>query len=376
MTSAHLFDDPAAGLQPATDAAQLREAALRVAPRFAPALVRWQRSHGRNGLPWQTPGDPYRVWLSEVMLQQTQVATVLGYYARFLERFPDVRALAAAPLDDVLTAWAGLGYYSRARNLHRCAQAVVELHGGRFPGSAAELAQLPGIGPSTAAAIAGFCFNERAAILDGNVKRVLSRVFAFGGDLADKRNERALWQAATELLPGDMTQMPAYTQGVMDLGASLCALRKPVCAACPVESLCQARKLGTPAQFPLKTRRAARSRRENWWLWLERPEAGIWLEQRPATGVWAGLWTLPLYDSEQALVDDLARHANDGAAQIESLPAVEHALTHFQWTLHPRRLRLGQVAPACAEPAPNGRWVARGELSAYALPAPLRKLLG
>src|SRR3954470_24850735 len=191
-----------------------RSPAQLIAPAFAETVVAWQHTHGRSELPWQNTQDPYRVWLSEVMLQQTQVATVLGYYARFLQRFPDVRALAAASEDDVLGLWSGLGYYSRARNLHRCAQAVVARFGGEFPRTASELETLPGIGRSTAAAIASFCFGERVAILDGNVKRVLTRVLAFGSDLAQSANEKALWNQATELLPKrDLTNaMPRYTQ--------------------------------------------------------------------------------------------------------------------------------------------------------------------
>ena len=191
---------------------------------FAGRVVRWQESHGRNELPWQNTRDPYRVWLSEIMLQQTQVATVLEYYPRFLARFPDVASLAAAHLDEVLGLWSGLGYYSRARNLHRCAVDVVALHGGEFPRSAAALETLPGIGRSTAAAIASFCFGERAAILDGNVKRVLTRVLGFDADLAVAANERNLWTQAEAMLPnrGVQEAMPRYTQGLMDLGATVC----------------------------------------------------------------------------------------------------------------------------------------------------------
>src|SRR5450755_628451 len=186
------------------------------ASRFAARVIAWQRGHGRHGLPWQNTRDPYRVWLSEIMLQQTQVATVLGYYERFLHRFPDVAALAAASLDDVFGLWSGLGYYSRARNLHRCAQVVVAEHGGHFPARSAALMLLPGIGRSTAAAIAAFCFGERVAILDGNVKRVLARVLAFDADLANGPAEHELWQRATAMLPE--TNIEAYTQGLMDLG--------------------------------------------------------------------------------------------------------------------------------------------------------------
>ena len=205
----------------------LLQRAQRVSPDLAERLVAWQHQDGRHHLPWQRVREPYRVWLSEIMLQQTQVTTVLGYFARFLDRFPDVQALAAAPLDDVLTLWAGLGYYSRARNLHRCAQIVVHQYGGEFPRTVDELAALPGIGRSTAGAIAAFCFGARAPILDANVRRVLTRVLGFGADLAEAKNERALWQQAEALLPRqDLSHaMPRYTQGLMDLGAGICLPR-------------------------------------------------------------------------------------------------------------------------------------------------------
>jgi A/G-specific adenine glycosylase len=333
---------------------------------IAARVVAWQRTHGRHALPWQATRDPYRVWLSEVMLQQTQVATVLGYYERFLARFPDVSALAAAPLDDVLAAWSGLGYYSRARNLHRCAQVVVAEHGGAFPRSAAALAALPGIGRSTAAAIAAFCFGERVAILDGNVKRVLTRVLGFDADLAQAAHERALWQRAAELLPA--RDIEAYTQGLMDLGAGVCTPRAPQCLLCPLAGACAARRADDAERYPVKTRRLVRSRRESWWLWLQW-RGCVWLQQRPPTGVWAGLWTLPLFDDEQralALARGLGVEPEHGAP-------IEHALTHFDWVLHPRRAVLAR------RPADRllgeGRWVTGDELAGVALPAPLRRLL-
>ncbi|HET6789487.1 MAG TPA: A/G-specific adenine glycosylase, partial [Aquabacterium sp.] len=246
-----------------------------VARDLAPALVQWQRAQGRHHLPWQGTRDPYRVWLSEIMLQQTQVSTVLGYYDRFLSRFPDVTALAAAPLDEVLTLWSGLGYYSRARNLHRCAQVVADVHGGVFPGDAQTLQSLPGIGPSTASAIAAFCFHERISIMDGNVKRVLGRVLAWGEDLAVAAHERALWRAAAVLVPEQGADMPSYTQGLMDLGATVCTPRKPSCLVCPWAALCRARIEGSPEAYPVKTRKLKRGQRENWWLWLEH-EGHIW----------------------------------------------------------------------------------------------------
>jgi A/G-specific adenine glycosylase len=343
-------------------------------PDFARHVIAWQRQHGRHALPWQNTRDPYRVWLSEIMLQQTQVATVLGYYARFLERFPDVAALAAASLDDVLALWSGLGYYSRARNLHRCAQAVVAEHGGRFPSTAQALAALPGIGRSTAAAIAAFCFGERVAILDGNVKRVLGRVLAFEGDLAEATQERALWSLATELLPD--TGVEPYTQGLMDLGATLCLARAPQCLICPVQADCRAARTGRPEDYPIKTRKLRRGAREHVWLMLRWRDL-LWLVQRPQTGVWAGLWSLPEFDTFDAF--DTA--SQDWPGTAEPLPSFVHVLTHLDWTLHPMRwtlpartgvARVGAITAAW----PAGRWFTRDEALAAGLPAPLRKLLG
>jgi A/G-specific adenine glycosylase len=336
---------------------------------FAQRIVAWQRHHGRHGLPWQRQSDPYRVWLSEVMLQQTQVATVLAYYPRFLSRFPDVAALAAAPLDEVLALWSGLGYYSRARNLHRCAQAVVAEHGGRFPASAEALSRLPGIGRSTAAAIAAFCFDERAAILDGNVKRVLTRALGFGEDLAMAAHERQLWQHACALLPSNGRDMPAYTQGLMDLGATVCLAKRPDCLLCPLTEDCVARRDGQPEAYPVKTRKLKRTQRDNAWLWLARDDA-VWLQQRPARGVWAGLWSLPLFD------DDAALRTAAAALGVcaDPLPPIDHALTHFDWRLRPFHARLPARVDAVAVLG-DGRWVESAALAEVGLPAPLRKLL-
>jgi A/G-specific adenine glycosylase len=218
---------------------------------FSRRLIAWQRQHGRHHLPWQVR-EPYRVWLSEIMLQQTQVATVLDYYPRFIARFPDVAALAAAPQDDVLNLWAGLGYYSRARNLHKAAKQVVHDFGGVFPPQRQALETLCGVGRSTAAAIAAFAFHEREAILDGNVKRVLCRVFAQEGNLADKKFEQALWALAESLLPPENKNMPAYTQGLMDLGATVCKRSKPLCAQCPMADGCLAKAQNRIADLPRK----------------------------------------------------------------------------------------------------------------------------
>jgi A/G-specific adenine glycosylase len=340
---------------------------------IAGKVIAWQRRHGRHDLPWQNTRDPYRLWLSEVMLQQTQVTTVLDYYGRFLARFPDVRALAAAPLDDVLALWSGLGYYSRARNLHRCAQAVVAEHGGAFPRSAAGLEKLPGIGRSTAAAIAAFAFGERAAILDGNVKRVLTRVLGLGDDLAVAAHERALWHAAEALLPA--RGIERYTQGLMDLGATLCSTRSPQCDVCPLAADCVARREGRPERYPVKTRKTRRGQRRNAMLWLVQGERW-WLARRPARGVWAGLWALPMFDSVEAL----ERATRTWPGRAEALPPIDHALTHFDWHLEPVRhllpRRVAAARRATIEAAlPEGRWYTRDEALALGLPAPVRKLI-
>jgi len=339
---------------------------------FADRIVAWQRDHGRHGLPWQGK-DPYRVWLSEVMLQQTQVATVLAYFERFVARFPDVRALAAASLDDILALWSGLGYYGRARNLHRAAQVIVAEHGGEFPRSSEALAALPGIGRSTAAAIAAFSFGERVAILDGNVKRVLARVLAFAGDLAEAGAERVLWSAATGLLPA--RGIGAYTQGLMDLGATICVARAPRCLLCPVRDLCAAAKAGTQERYPVKSRRGVRSRRDNAWLEL-RWRGQVWLLQRPARGVWAGLWSLPEFDSIASLQAATAGWPGRG----EALPPFVHVLTHFDWHLQPLRWTLPAATSARGVARltggwPEGRWFPIDEALALGLPAPLRKRL-
>ncbi|MFZ5548301.1 MAG: A/G-specific adenine glycosylase [Pseudomonadota bacterium] len=342
-------------------------------PSLAGRIVAWQRQHGRHTLPWQQTRDPYRVWLSEIMLQQTQVSTVLGYYERFLARFPDVAALAAAPADEVLAMWAGLGYYSRARNLHRCAQAVVAEHGGVFPRSAEALARLPGIGRSTSAAIAAFCFDERVAILDGNVKRVLTRALGFGEDIAQGRNERALWALAEELLPSP-DGMVAYTQGLMDLGATVCAQRAPRCSACPLQEDCVASREGRPEAYPLKTRKLKRGQRELTLLWLQQADR-LWLLRRPATGIWAGLWSLPEFESVDAMHAWLA----GWPGRSEALAGFTHVLTHLDLHITPLRHTLpAQSARDALLQArwPEGRWVRRDELPAFGLPAPVARLVG
>lgn len=338
-------------------------------------LVAWQARHGRHDLPWQG-GDPYRVWLSEIMLQQTQVAVVIDYFGRFVARFPTAEALAGAALDDVLASWSGLGYYRRARNLHRCAQLVVQRHGGAFPRSAAALAALPGIGESTAAAIAAFCFGERCAILDGNVRRVLCRAFGIDAPAGTAATNRRLWTLARALLP-EADAIAPYTQGLMDLGATICKPRRPRCTDCPFETDCEAHRAGVEAELPVRrSGRRNRPRREAVVLWMRSlGDDRHWLEKRPPSGVWPGLWSLPQFDAEAPAVAFAARFG-----RVESrrwLQPVRHGFTHFELTLRPLRVDVDvdvDADPHAAEPA-GGAWMRREEALDSALPAPVRTLL-
>ena len=344
--------------------------------RFFGAVVDWQRQYGRHGLPWQGTREPYRVWLSEIMLQQTQVATVLTYYPRFLQRFPDVQSLSAAPVDEVLALWSGLGYYSRARNLHRCAQVVVEVHGGLFPENAQALQALPGIGASTAAAIAAFCFGERISILDGNVRRVISRLLAFEGDLAEAAQQRQLWNAAQALLPPAPApaEMVAYTQGLMDLGASLCARSRPRCGVCPVESLCAAQAQGRPQAYPVRTRKLQR-RAEDWWMLVwRRPDGALWLAQRPVRGIWSGLHAFAVFGSREDLLRAVTDQGGREGAVLEH-PVLRHSLTHRELFLHLVEGLWPHAADPVMGPDEAGCWVGRVDGLTMGIPAPLRAWL-
>ena len=330
--------------------------------------------HGRHDLPWQQARSPYTVWLSEIMLQQTQVATVRGYYARFLSRFADVQSLAAAPVEDVMGLWGGLGYYSRARNLHACARMVMERHGGEFPRDAEVLKTLPGIGPSTAAAISSLCFGERVAIMDGNVKRVLTRVLGFGADLAKGVNQRQLWVLAADVLPeGENPRevarhMPTYTQGMMDLGATVCLARQPLCEKCPLNDACVARTEGRPTYYPVKTRTLKRSAKSLWLLWAFSEPGEVLLEPRPNKGIWGGLMCFAVFDDVKAL--EAAVPANL-QLQLEHLDPFVHVLTHKDLHLHP--VRLPVKSPQKSGLA--GKWFGPAEWPQLGLPAPIRKLL-
>ncbi|STZ76157.1 A/G-specific adenine glycosylase [Bergeriella denitrificans] len=333
-------------------------------PDFAARLVGWQRRHGRHNLPWQV-SDPYAVWLSEIMLQQTQVQTVLDYYPRFLARFPSVADLAAAPQDDVLALWAGLGYYSRARNLHKAAQQVVGEFGGHFPQTRQELERLCGVGRSTAAAISAFAFLQREAILDGNVKRVLCRVYALDGNPQDKKFEQQLWQLAENLLPSENRDMPAYTQGLMDLGATVCKRSKPLCGECPMADICEAKRQARIDELPRRKTAAAVQNLPLYWLVLRHPNGSIWLEKRAPKGIWGGLYCVPCFE-QLADLYVFAEQAGIEAVHLAEAAAFTHRLTH----------RLLMITPFEAEAVKtggfsDGLWAAPEDLSAYGLPKPL-----
>ncbi|MDD3433827.1 MAG: A/G-specific adenine glycosylase [Tepidiphilus sp.] len=339
--------------------------AAEAAETFAVRLVAWQRRCGRNDLPWQG-SDPYRVWLSEVMLQQTQVRTVLPYFSRFLARFPTVEALAAAPLDEVLALWSGLGYYARARHLHAAARLWVTRWPGSCPQGAQEWAQLPGVGRSTAAAIAAFVQRERVPILDGNVQRVLCRLFAVEEDPRAAATARRLWDAAHALLPRDPDDMPAYTQGMMDLGALVCTRTRPRCDLCPVAELCAAHRLGIAAQLPRKRARAPVPEQDVRWGWYEE-DGAVWLVRRAPQGIWGGLWCLPPADE-----------APPGSWRATGeIARLTHRLTHF--TLKITVTRYLPETPRAAEPAAawgeDARCLAPHEALALGVPQPLRRLL-
>ena len=337
---------------------------------FGRKVVAWQRSHGRHDLPWQGTRDPYRIWVSEIMLQQTQVATVIPYFQRFMGRFPGIAALAAAELDEVLAHWSGLGYYSRARHLHRAAMMVRERHGGVFPSRLEDVAALPGIGRSTAAAIVVFAHGGRHAILDGNVKRVLARACGIAGHAGDRATADALWSAAERLLPS--RGIEAYTQGLMDLGATVCLRRLPKCGACPVNESCVALRDGRIAELPAPRPRKALPHRTTVMLVLERRGA-LLVEKRPAPGIWGGLWCFPeLAPEEDAAAVSLQRYgARVGPAVC--LPDVEHGFTHFSLTISPRRFEVTSVVPRAAEA--GYRWLPIGEIGNAGIPAPVRRII-
>jgi A/G-specific adenine glycosylase len=337
---------------------------------FSTRLLAWHKRHGRHDLPWQRTRDAYRIWVAEIMLQQTQVAAVIPYYERFLERFPEIATLAGAPQDEVLRLWSGLGYYSRARNLQRAAQLVVERHGGIFPRALTEIQALPGIGRSTAAAIAAFAYGTRAAILDGNVKRVLARHFAVAGFPGAKRVEERLWQLAEEQLPP--RAIGRYTQAMMDLGATLCTRARPACTDCPLASSCRALALARVRDFPAPRPAKTVPTRSTHMLLLVR-NGELLLEKRPPSGIWGGLWSLPeLADGTEAR-RHCRTHYGCGIAAPQPLAPLAHGFTHFKLQIQPLLCRVEKLAPAAREP--GHIWLTLEEAHGAAIPVPVRKLI-
>jgi A/G-specific adenine glycosylase len=337
-------------------------------PLFAQRLIQWQRTHGRHDLPWQG-ADAYRVWLSEIMLQQTQVATVIPYYLRFLAAFPDVAALAAASEDQVLAHWSGLGYYARGRNLHRAAQIIVDKYGGEFPRDFEQLVELPGIGRSTAAAICALAYHQRCAILDGNVKRVLARHRGIAGWSGTPSVQAELWQQAEALLP--QHDIAAYTQGLMDLGAAVCVRSRPHCAACPLQQDCVALNSDRVGELPTPRPKKALPEK-NCVLLLLRHGNDILLEKRPGSGIWGGLWCLPQFaDPGAARAWCLQQKLESAVAQ--ELTPFSHTFTHFRLHITPLQLDI-QHKPLQAAQAGH-LWLDMADALQAAIPAPVRTLL-
>lgn len=340
---------------------------------FSRRVLAWYRRHGRHDLPWQNTGDPYWVWVSEIMLQQTQVATVIPFYRRFVASFPTVTDLAEASLDEVLALWSGLGYYARARNMHRAAQLVAAEHGGRFPDDFETLQRLPGVGRSTAAAVAALAGGHCHAILDGNVKRILSRFFALAHAPSDSAGQRRLWQWAESLTP--RTGVADYTQAMMDLGATVCTRGRPLCRSCPVNERCAAYRLRAQAHYPVPRQRRRRPVRVVRVLLVTDPDGAVLLERRPPAGVWGGLWSLPeLADGRTP--DDWCR-SQLGQSLREQRPwqALRHGLTHFELEMAPIHVILAG-RPADRLEQGERFWLARGAHPPGGMPAPVTRLIG
>ncbi len=352
---------------------------------FADAVIDWFETHGRHDLPWQANPSPYRVWVSEIMLQQTRVATVIPYFNRFMQRFPDVNALAAADIDQVLHLWTGLGYYARARNLHKAARTIVDECSGRFPDTIEELERLSGIGRSTAGAILALAHDRRAPILDGNVKRVLARCFAVDGYPGYSKTQAELWTLAEELTPSG--RVAAYTQGMMDLGATLCTRVNPDCPQCPLQGRCLARKRGEVERFPGKKPAKTLPVRSVTMLILQDREGRVLLEKRPPHGIWGSLYSLPQFESTDGTPTDapeiaVAKHELPAGlpalrikdARPQVLAPIRHGFTHFRLDIKPVRYMVTRTTPSVAD-SDRWLWYSIAEPVEVGLAAPVRKLL-
>ena len=337
---------------------------------IAPDLLAWWDLHGRKDLPWQQRRTPYRVWVAEIMLQQTRVAAVKPYFERFVAAFPDIAALAEASPDDVLALWAGLGYYSRAHNLLKAARIVVRVHGGELPRKYGQLAALPGIGRSTAGAILAQAHGQRQAILDGNARRVLARVYAVAGWPGKAAVNRKLWRLAEASTPAERVR--DYTQAIMDLGATVCLRRAPRCKACPLRKICKARRAGQTAKIPASRPPRNRPLRQRSMLVIQRPDGAVLLRRRPPAGIWAGLWSLPALNEEESARSWCGRVLDCIPQRVAELPPMRHGFSHFDLEIRPIRLAVNRQAGAIRDAA---GWLWHDGTQPIGLPAPIRRLL-
>ncbi|PTN11688.1 A/G-specific adenine glycosylase [Nitrosomonas aestuarii] len=338
---------------------------------IAEDLIPWQVKYGRHFLPWQNRRDPYAVWLSEIMLQQTQVKTVIPYYQRFIEKFPDVENLAQASVDDVLALWSGLGYYARARNLHQAAREIIQNYKGIFPQDSEKIQQLPGIGRSTAAAITVFAYGNRAAILDGNVKRVFARYFGIDRYPGEPATLKKLWALAEASLPenNDSDKIRIYTQALMDLGSMICVRHKPACSQCPLISRCVAYQAGSVAQLPVSKPKKQIPVKETVFM-IYRHNHKLLLEKRSDKGIWGGLWCFPEYN-----MDDIIVNSTKNSMPVK-LPRLPHAFTHFKLWIQPCLREVDLETETKADVSENPIvWVEPDKVLELAIPAPVRKLI-
>jgi len=337
---------------------------------FAPLVLDWYQRFGRKTLPWQLEKTPYKVWLSEVMLQQTQVATVIPYFERFMQRFPTVADLAAAPQDEVLHLWTGLGYYARARNLHKAAQQVVDKHQGVFPTSFEEVADLPGVGRSTAGAVLSLSLGLHFPILDGNVKRVLARCYAIDGWPGEKKVENRLWKISEEVTPAKGVEQ--FNQAMMDLGAMVCTRSKPKCELCPLNTRCLAYAHHSWQKYPGKKPKKTLPEKTAFMLMIQHGDL-VWLEQRPSVGLWGGLFCFPQFSSEQELENGVAKYGVS-VEKLEQMVAFRHTFSHFHLDIVPMWLNIATVASGCMDEG-AGLWYNLAQPQSVGLAAPVASLL-
>lgn len=339
---------------------------------FHDRLLGWFDIHGRKDLPWQHDVTPYHVWLSEIMLQQTQVATVIDYFTRFITHYGDITALAHASLDDVLALWTGLGYYARARNLHKAAQIMLEQYKGEVPETLDELVALPGVGRSTAGAIMALAHQQNYPILDGNVKRVLARYAAIPGWPGKKPVEQQLWKLAEGLLPE--TRISNYIQAQMDLGATICKRSKPLCQHCPLQDDCSAFQSGNPQDYPGSKPKKVIPTRQTHWLVAQSDNSLILLEQRPNNGIWGGLWSFPEFDSPSELAQFSQQSFDANNDDIQRQTSIRHVFTHFKLDIFPYLVHSSDHS----QQIDNNKtfcWYTMSDALRLGLPAPVKAFL-